>query len=235
MKTSKRGVFFDFYNTLVCFDPPREELHRRACLKFGIDIDIKKIRRAILEADEFYHRESLKYPIRMRPPEERDSFYAKYETILLEGVGVKVSSQLALQIISEVRKNMTRLRVYPDVIPVLSRLKGEGLILGLISNVDRDISGYIEELGLKPFLNVIVTSGGEGVAKPNPEIFRRALSRAGLEASEAIYIGDNYNVDIVGARGSGLLALLIDRYDTFSDRDCPRIFSLEEVFNYLEP
>lgn len=233
----KRVVFFDFYNTLVHFDPPREELHRRACLQAGISIGTRELRRALPIADEYYHRESLSNPIRKRPPEEQKVFFTNYELLVLKEAGVDgVSPEVAFAIVNQVRQELARVRLtlYDDVIPTMDKLKEIGLILGLISNIDRDISPNIRELGLEPYLNPVVTSVAVGVGKPDPGIFLAALQQVRASPEEAVHIGDNYRVDILGAKRVGITALLIDREDNFPEiTDCPRLRSLDEVLNYL--
>jgi putative hydrolase of the HAD superfamily len=90
------------------------------------------------------------------------------------------------------------------------------------------------ELGLQPYLNFKVTSAEVGCDKPHPEIFQAALKKAQVKPEEVIYIGDQYDIDIVGARGVGIKALLIDRNDYFPDiTDCPRLRSLTEITQYV--
>jgi len=48
-------------------------------------------------------------------------------------------------------------------------------------------------------------SEAEGIAKPSPQIFMRALDRCGVTASETIFVGDYPEYDIAGALGAGLL------------------------------
>jgi len=84
------------------------------------------------------------------------------------------------------------------------------------------------------YLDFVATSGEVGVDKPEPPIFLAALERAGIDASEAVYVGDQYDTDVVGARGVGIKPILIDRYDLLPGvSDCPRIHSLTEVVKYL--
>ena len=81
---------------------------------------------------------------------------------------------------------------------------------------------------------MVVTSQDAGANKPQPEIFRFALQKAGVKPAEAIYIGDQYQVDVVGARGAGMKAILLDRAGNHENiTDCPRIQSLTEVTKYL--
>jgi putative hydrolase of the HAD superfamily len=91
-----------------------------------------------------------------------------------------------------------------------------------------------EKLGLQPYLDFKVTSAEVGFDKPRPEIFQAALKKAAVNPDEALYVGDQYQIDIVGARGVGIKALLIDRNDYFTDiTDCPRISSLAEIVKFV--
>jgi putative hydrolase of the HAD superfamily len=90
------------------------------------------------------------------------------------------------------------------------------------------------KLGLEPYLDFVVTSEEVGSDKPKPPIFLAALDRAGVNASEAAHIGDQYEIDVVGARGAGIKPILIDRYDIYPEvSDCPRFHSLTELAEYL--
>ena len=106
--------------------------------------------------------------------------------------------------------------------------KNRGLILGLITNL------FMGGVGLESYLDFVVTAKEVGADKPEPPIFLAALERAGVNASEALYIGDQYQTDILGARGVGITPVLIDRFDLAPEvSDCPRIHNLTEVAQYL--
>jgi FMN phosphatase YigB (HAD superfamily) len=73
-----------------------------------------------------------------------------------------------------------------------------------------------------------------GSDKPHPPIFHTALKRAGVPPSEALHVGDQYRIDVVGAQGVGIQALLLDREDFYPQiSDCPHIRSLSQVADYL--
>ena len=57
----------------------------------------------------------------------------------------------------------------------------------------------------------MVCSGEAGAAKPDGAIFAHALETLGVEASEALHVGDNREADYDGARAAGIEALLVDR------------------------
>jgi putative hydrolase of the HAD superfamily len=122
---------------------------------------------------------------------------------------------------------------YSDALPVLQEMKARGLKTGLISNVGQEIDSYCEELGFASYLDFKVTSFEVGYDKPRPEIFQLALDKAGIKACDSLFIGDQYDQDIVGARGVGMNPILIDRKNGSAKLDCPVINSLSEVVNYL--
>jgi len=106
--------------------------------------------------------------------------------------------------------------------------------LGLLTNATKDTISVHRKLGLEPYLNFVVTSEEVGADKPKPPIFLAALDRAGVNASEAVHIGDHYELDVVGARGVGITPILIDRYDIYPEvSDCSRIHSLTELAKIL--
>jgi HAD superfamily hydrolase (TIGR01549 family) len=109
-----------------------------------------------------------------------------------------------------------------------------GLILGLISNVDQDITKLLKNLGLVNLLQVVVTSLDTGFNKPSPEIFQEAVKRARVQANETIYVGDQYEIDVVGANRAGMKGILLDRADYFTEvNDCPRLHNLMQILEYL--
>ncbi len=149
---------------------------------------------------------------------------------MLKEAGVEASEPLVLGLLAKMRQFDMKLVLFDDVLPALTDLKDRGLILGLISNVDRDMTPLLNELGLTPLLQVVVTSQDVGSSKPQPEIFREALRQAGVQASEAIYVGDQYEIDIIGANNAGMNGVLLDRGGYFeTTADCPRIRTLTQV------
>ena len=124
--------------------------------------------------------------------------------------------------------------LYDDVIPVMQRLREKSLKIGLITNLEIDMKPICSKLGLDPYLDFIVTSGEAGSDKPQPEIFIHALNKAGVEAFEAVHVGDQYKIDAVGAMNAGIKPIIIDRNNMYPDiTDCPRIQTLDELFSLI--
>jgi len=170
-----------------------------------------------------------------RSRQDKMALYVRYQEIVLKEAGIEASPQLILSLLGKMQRFHIKLVAFDDVLPALADLKNRGLILGLISNIDRDITPLLNDLGLLSLLQVVVTSVGVGNSKPQPEIFQEALRQAGVQSSEAIYVGDQYEIDIVGANKAGMKGVLLDRGGYFEETaDCPRIRSLTQVMEHLQ-
>ncbi|MBI4233215.1 MAG: HAD family hydrolase [Chloroflexi bacterium] len=225
-----RAVFFDLYNTLARFWPPREELQAAACREFGIGVSAQGITRGYAVADEFMARENARYPLRRRTPQESAEFFGEYERLILQGAGVPVERELAGRIMQRVRQFPYDLALFDDVLPALRELKQQGLVLGLISNVNRDGRQLGDSLGLTPCLDFVVTSQEVASEKPHQPIFLKALERAGVSPGDAAHVGDQYTSDVLGARQVGIQGVLMDRYRMLSQPvDCPVVHSMPEL------
>ena len=98
--------------------------------------------------------------------------------------------------------------LFPDALPTLAALRAAGFKLGLITNGSvRMQSRKLECLSLPVMFDTVLISDAEGVSKPDPEIFRRALERLGVDAAHACYVGNHPEVDVAGARAAGLRAV----------------------------
>jgi putative hydrolase of the HAD superfamily len=91
----------------------------------------------------------------------------------------------------------------------LARLRGAGLRLGVVSNSDGRVETALEAAGLRDYFDVVVDSALVGAEKPDPMIFRAALDALDVDPADALYVGDLYEVDVVGARAAGMDAVLL--------------------------
>lgn len=212
-----KAVFFDLYQTLVRYDPPREEIQAKVLKDFGIEVKPEALLRPISVADEFIYQEHARLSIGKRSDEEKKALWAQYQAMVLKEAGIEPSKELISGILSKMQQIKFNLALFDDVLPNLTELKNKGLILGLISNVDNDITQLCQNLGLTPLLQVVVTSLDAGYNKPQPEIFMEAVRQAGVQPQEAMYVGDQYQIDVIGANSAGMCGVLIDRGGYFEE------------------
>ena len=229
-----KAIFFDLYQTLVYFAPPREELHASVLKDFGIDVKPEAFNQPLAAADKFISEKTGSAMVKGHSEEERMALWAQYEEVVLREAGIEVSDKLVRSLLGKMRQVKTKMTLFDDAIPSLTDLGGRGLILGLISNIDQDINLILRDLGLQTLIKVAVTSREVGFNKPHPEIFQAALKRAGVQASEAIFVGDQYRVDVIGANQAGMKGVLLDRNGYYEEiTDSPRIRSLSQVIECL--
>jgi FMN phosphatase YigB (HAD superfamily) len=68
-------------------------------------------------------------------------------------------------------------------------------------------------LGLQGLVDPLVVSAREGVAKPDPRIFRIALDRAGARPAETVMVGDSWKNDVLGAHAIGIHPVWFNRFE----------------------
>ena len=124
--------------------------------------------------------------------------------------------------------------VPPDVVPALTRLRSLGTRLVMVSNANGTIQAHMQRLSLASYFGLILDSQCEGVEKPDPELFRRALARSGAAAATTVHVGDLYHVDVLGARAAGIEAWLFDAGGLYTDADCPRVATLVELCDRVQ-
>lgn len=95
---------------------------------------------------------------------------------------------------------------YEDVLPGLARLQGS-ILLGSISNGVADL----ESIGMAHHFTVSLAANRFGRAKPDPAIFHAACAALGVAPAEAVYVGDDLQLDVAGAQNAGMRALWLNR------------------------
>ncbi|MEK4626816.1 HAD-IA family hydrolase [Solibacillus sp. FSL R7-0682] len=97
---------------------------------------------------------------------------------------------------------------FPNLILMLEQLINSGIVLGMITN------GYgqfqmdnVRALGIEKYFDTIIVSEWEGMKKPDPQIFHRALNKLNLVANECVFIGDHPENDVKAARNVGMKAV----------------------------
>ncbi|MDD4923372.1 MAG: HAD family hydrolase [Dehalococcoidales bacterium] len=230
-----KAVFFDMYNTLVCYDPPREESQANALKQFGFDFKPQQLSAPIIAADEYFYDENAKLALAKRSDDEKKNLWAQYEAVFLKEAGIMPTKELITGLLLEMKNFKYEMVIYEDVIPTLTEIKNRELITGLVSNADRDMTAMLERLQLNTLLDVIVTSQEVGFTKPHRQIFEAVVDRAGIKAEEAIYIGDQYKIDVLGAINAGMSGILLDRSDYYKNDGIkePRITNLGQLIELI--
>jgi putative hydrolase of the HAD superfamily len=130
-----------------------------------------------------------------------------------------------------------KLDPYPGVVDALSDLHAR-VPLGLISDGDPVIQrAKLNALGLTPFFSSVVLSDEHGRAhrKPDPLPFRVALTELGVDARDAVYVGDRPAKDVAGAVCSGLRGVRVRTGEWHDEPDDPRAWAtVDTVIDAIE-
>ena len=233
----KRAVIFDVGNTLLHVDYAHVAEVLRAQ---GHAVEPEAIRAAEYAAKAALDRalapdvvpEPSVQSLLWRLPDGRPSYFAT----MLAALGLPEAAVLPTLAALEAdnrAKSLWRV-VEPGTADVLAELRGRGLTLAVISNSDGRIEADLIAAGLAAHFAFVLDSSVVGIEKPDVRIFELALTRLGVPATDAAYVGDVYAIDVLGARRAGIEAVLMDplaRYD--APGDCPRIHTLSELLALL--
>lgn len=227
-------VFFDAGETLLRPYPSFPELLATICGEHGYDV-------APAEAETVQQRLA---PHLVELADEtgidKPSLDPQHSRIFWTHLYRRVTRELGIEDEALVEVLFTRFshpssyKLFDDALPCLLGLQEAGFRLGLISNFEGWLQEMLVEMEVGHLFEVSVISGFEGMEKPDPGLYALALERAGVEGSSAMHIGDSPKMDVDPARGAGMTAVLLDRYDRYPGAPGPRVSSLAEIPSVLK-
>jgi putative hydrolase of the HAD superfamily len=122
---------------------------------------------------------------------------------------------------------------HPWVFEALGRLSADGYRMSVISNADGRVRQGLESLGLAGYFEHIFDSHIVGYAKPDRRLFEHALARVGASTTEALYVGDLYWVDVLGANQAGVAAVHLDPFGWYEGLPGVHLPSVAELPDLL--
>lgn len=94
---------------------------------------------------------------------------------------------------------------FPNLFNMLEELKRRNLIIGMITNGKGQFQmDNIKALGINKYFETILVSEWEGLKKPDPQIFKRALEQLNVSPNESIFVGDHPENDVKAAQNVGI-------------------------------
>lgn len=230
-------VFFDVGNTLLKPHPSFEAVCKDVLEGFGLSATDEELRRGAGVADRYYEERYWKDDTFWANEIDASEMWGEMYALMLEEIGIDGDRHEIGKAIYDSFGHGDRWRPYEDVLPVMESLREEGYRLGLISNWDSRLAKLCFDMGLDRYLDSVVSSATIGLIKPDPSIFEVALERLGVEAHQALHVGDHYYADILGARSAGIFAVLIDRFDSGHSEDAQVVRDVpvvRDLFGLLE-
>jgi len=199
-----KAVLFDLGNTLVYSTP--EDTFRRILAEHGIIKSCEEVRGALIKGN-------AEFDVEGHEGLSAHEFYTQWNIVQLKHLDLKGSEarKLAESIDTQWWK-FAKFHVYPEVRDTLHRLKQKGLKLGIVTGgFKEDLEMILPQARLNMFFDVKVGANTTGKRKPHPTAYRYALEQLCIRPSEAIFVGDNYKADYLGAQKVGIAPVLIKR------------------------
>jgi putative hydrolase of the HAD superfamily len=222
-----RAIVFDFGQTLVDsadgFRTAEKEVQRKASA--ALDLTEGEAFLALYREirSRFHARSDFS---RKRILEELFRYYGrKPDSVLLERWETEYWEKI---------KAMTH--IFPEAEAVLTALGGR-YRLALITNAQGQTETGKHRLGNYPelmrFFEVIIVAGEGGVpAKPDPQPFRLCLDQLGIAPGEAVYVGDDWRIDVCGSEAAGMHPVWL-RHRSLR-RKWPQVETVAPVIDSLE-
>jgi putative hydrolase of the HAD superfamily len=205
-----RAIFFDAAGTLFYLTKTVGDHYGHVGREVGLNLDAQQLQRAFHAAwqqmprrpaidgprendDKGWWRELVGHVFDQVAPSlsefDRDNFFeVAYEQFAEPGVW----------------------QLYTEVPGVLEQLQPR-FQLAVISNFDGRLRFILQHLGISKYFAHVFISSELGADKPDPEIFRRAVTMMHLKADEVLHVGDDPERDWKAAAAAGLLVFRLDR------------------------
>ena len=205
---SLRAILFDALGTLLELEAPAPRLRRELADRYGVSVGLGEARRAMAAEIAFYRR----HLDEGRDPGSLAALRAACAAELRGALPPAVRRRLppSPELVGALLASL-HFRAYPEAAEALREYRARGLRLVVVSNWDVSLHEVLENVGLTPLLDAVLTAAEAGVRKPEPAIFRQALALVGAPAAAAIHVGDSPEEDIAGARAAGIEPVLLSR------------------------
>lgn len=222
------AILFDAGGTLFDLRPSKEDIFSQVLRANGFEPDRWALARSMAKAERSLDEEFSRVEGR-----DESGYWMKHDTIVLSDLGFKGDfGDMSAKISAEFRSVIPRVdswRDYPETKPILAGLRRRDFRLGVVSNATDLARKVLDNLDLTRLFDFVLISSEVGIRKPNPEIFRMAARKAETAPNRAMYIGDRFTTDVLGAARVGMNAVLLDRADAYPDCLCLR----EKDLNFL--
>ena len=210
-----KAVIFDFYGTLAetpDWGPSWQDLVAAVGYDLPDDVRDRWWNDGIDGAEHDEHSQSRDHYVAWQRARIRG---------MLDECGVPLDTQDEL--ITRVRDMGAhrRMRAYDEVAEVLAELRARGITVVICSNWDWDLAEAVEAAGLDGTVDGMISSAWVGARKPHSRMYDAVLELAGVDAADALFVGDTWTCDVEGPRAAGLTPIYVRRAHFGPDATAP--------------
>jgi putative hydrolase of the HAD superfamily len=232
-------VLFDAGDTLLAPAPSFQGRFLAVAADHGLPLEEAAVDAAIADAAR-----AAEWPSDWTDPATQREFWVGFYRQVLADLGhegpegsgeprggAPVSEDLA-DALFEAFSDPAGYRLFDDVRPALDALAARGIKLGVVSNFEPWLEDILDLQGIGDRFAAVAISGKLGVAKPDPEIFKAALTEAGADPEATVHVGDQPVNDVAAARAVGITPVLLDRYARHPETDAAH--RVEDLLELVE-
>ena len=230
-----RAVTFDAGGTMIYCDPSPGEIYAHHLSRLGRTVQAEEVGPVFRAAWAELQRRTVPGQDRYNSvPGGEIGWWGEFVREVLRRLDHDAPWEPLLDDLYEAFCDASVWKVFPETEKTLETLRQRGIRLAVISNWDRRLPDILESLQLTDRFEAITVSSIEGVEKPSPEIFHRAIEKMRVPADRTLHVGDSPLEDYPGAEGAGLNAVLVDRHNLFADEPYRRVSDLEGVVDLID-
>jgi HAD superfamily hydrolase (TIGR01509 family) len=231
-----RAILFDFDGTLRFSEPRFFHILYHYTVQAGLPANADDHRAAMRWLHSYWAQSADMLNDMEKFCTDQDAFWLNHTRLFIQSLGA--SDHLARQLSPEVHHRLGEEYkpasiVPPQIITTLAALKQAGFLLAVVSNRTNNFDAELADLNIADYFDLTVAAGVVNSWKPDRKIFLHSVNALGIFPEQAMYVGDNYYADIVGARQAGLHPVLVDDDNVFPEADCPVIRSVAEIGQVL--
>jgi HAD superfamily hydrolase (TIGR01549 family) len=219
-----RAIVFDLFDTLVDFNhsnSPSVEINGVEVKSISIPVyrvlseafghmDFNKFQRAFIESYEEIEREKKK--------EYKELYAGERFRLMLTKLNISADKPVLEDLVEDMvvahMETIFNSVSFPkENRDTLLAVKKKNYRVALLSNFDHAPTAYriLDVFGIKDYFDTIVISVEFGWRKPKPFVFNKVLSSLGVAAEEAIFVGDSFEADVIGAKSVGMSTIWVNK------------------------
>jgi putative hydrolase of the HAD superfamily len=198
------AVFFDFAGTLFN-DRDLRDIHLRQ-LRFvaeaaNIDATDRELRAAYRQGMGVAYR-----AVAVGPSYTHRALFGAAFSATADALGGTIDDAIAQEAVTrQYAATIEHAVLRSDVLTTLATLQRAGVHVGIVSNIDDEqLDPMLDRLGLRAVIDAATSSDGAGSCKPDPEIYRLAMGKAGAAPSQSLFVGDSLGHDVFGPAALGM-------------------------------
>ncbi|MDX2273203.1 MAG: HAD-IA family hydrolase [Cyanobacteriota bacterium] len=221
--TRIQAIFFDAVGTLFDVKGSVGHIYAQAALGYGVRMDPQPLNRAFYRVFQSAKPMAFPNPNPATLDQEERRWWQQIVEATLTEMGIDLSAASEgdssgfpnfsnyFREVYDLFATADPWQLYPETIEVLQHLRSQGIPLGVISNFDSRLLPVLQRLGLRDFFSHVIISTQVGSAKPEQQVFEKALQAFQIQPEAALHVGDSHSQDYQGAKQAGLQALWLQR------------------------